>query len=179
MEVNPSVSAKSVNEFIAYAKATRMARQLLYSNVPESQRRVVHVLRVQDEIFDTWRADARKAHLPRRSADQKIFAAFFSVIHMPQHSGIPTKAQKIAACASSPANEPAADQALLLHDTTAVAHQAAGRALRSTTDRGYAVMNGPLARKSMMIGMESSEAASSVVSILNAVHSGSRIILLK
>jgi hypothetical protein len=26
-------------------------------------------------------------------ADQKIFAAFFSVIQMPQHSGIPTKAQ--------------------------------------------------------------------------------------
>jgi hypothetical protein len=45
-------------------------------------------------------------------ADQKKIAAFFSVIQTPQHSGMPTKAQKIPTCASSPPlpmpNEPVA-----------------------------------------------------------------------
>src|SRR3954467_2578363 len=34
--------------------------------------------------------------------NQKIRAAVFSVIQMPQHSGMPTKAQNNAACASKP-----------------------------------------------------------------------------
>src|SRR4051812_40309283 len=67
-----------------------------------SKRGPVVRIEVQGQRIHRGFASGRRAAAPSRLQDQKIRSAFFSVIHTPQASGMPTKAQNTAALASKP-----------------------------------------------------------------------------